>query len=219
MRKADAAPELFGVGWKVPYLHVDPADLGREYAHLIRINSQSGKGGCAWVLQQDYGLDLPKAMHPELGAAMQRFSDRVGREVTAAELYRVFREEFVEPGGPYDMVGYWPRPDRDDPTLVHGELRMRIEGVERKVIADGNGPVSAFVHAIRKLGAPAFSVPDYDEQAIGEGEDAQAVAYVPLRFEGGRTLYGVGMDTNIDQAAVRAVVAALNRGARERGRG
>jgi len=211
MHRAGEVGERFGMGWKVPYLHVDPADLGRRYERLIRINSQSGKGGIAWVLEQDHGLEIPKAMHAELGAAVQRFSDKVRREVSGAEVYQVFLDEFVNPAGPYELVGYWPRPDDTDPTQIHGEVRIRVDGLEKRVTADGNGPVSAFVSAIRKTGAAGFHVEDYDEQALGKGADARAVAYVPLRRDNGEVLFGVGTDTNIDQAAVRAIIAGLNR--------
>jgi 2-isopropylmalate synthase len=211
MHRLEEAPTKFHAQWKVPYLHVDPADLGRKFERLIRINSQSGKGGVAWVLEQDYGLDIPKAMHPELGAAVQAYSDEVGREISGEEVYRIFEEEFVRPAGPYELIGYWPRPDEKDPTQIHGEVRLRVDGVEKKAAADGNGPVSAFVHALEKLGASGFAVEDYHEQAVGKGADAIAVAYVPLRLPDNGILFGVGRDTNIDQAAIRAIVAGLNR--------
>jgi 2-isopropylmalate synthase len=209
--KLDEATEVFGVRWKVPYLHIDPADLGREYKGLIRINSQSGKGGVAWILEKEFGLETPRSMHPQIGQAVQRLSDRLGREVTAEEVYQAFEDEFVNPDGPYALVGYWPRPDDSDPTQIHGEVRMRIDGAEKSVTADGNGPVSAFVQAVRKLVPIDFNVEDYHEQAIGRGADARAMAYVPLELDDGRTVFGVGSDTNIDQAAVRAIVAGLNR--------
>ena len=205
------APQLFGSGWKVPYLHIDPADIGRKYEGLIRINSQSGKGGVVWVLEQDYGIEPPRDMHAEIGRAVQKLSDTLGREITSQEVYDMFMGEFVRPEGPYQLVGYWPRPDDTDPTQIHGEVRMKVNGAERKVVGDGNGPVSAFVNCMNQLGPPTFCVDDYHEQAIGKGADARALAYVPLSLQDGRTVYGVGEDTNIDQAAVRAIVAGLNR--------
>jgi 2-isopropylmalate synthase len=211
MLDREATPPEARGRWYVPYLHMDPADLGRRYEGLIRINSQSGKGGVAWVLDQDYGLKLPKAMHPEAGAAVQRLADRLGREITSQEVHHVFMDEFVNPKGPYELLAYWPRPDEQNPTQIHGEVRVRVSGEERAARADGNGPVSAFVHALHTLGAPAFSIDDYEEQALGKGADALAVAYVPLKLDDGRVLFGVGMDTNIDQAAIRAIVAGLNR--------
>jgi 2-isopropylmalate synthase len=214
MHKLEEASEKFGVGWKVPYLHIDPADLGRRYERLIRINTQSGKGGIAWVLEQDYGLKTPKAMHPDIGAVIQRFADEVRREVTSSEVYGLFRQEFITPDGPYELVGYWPRPDEGDPTQIHGEIKVKVRGVEKAVMADGNGPISAFVHGMHEVCDVGFTIDDYDEQAVGKGADAQAVAYVPLTFDSGEVLYGVGTDTNIDQAAVRAIIAGLNRMAR-----
>jgi len=217
MHRREEAARVFGVGWKVPYLHVDPADLGRRFERLIRINSQSGKGGVAWVLEQDYGLELPKPMHPEVREVVQKFCDEVGREVTSQEVYQLFLDEFVNPKGPYELVGYWPRPDETDPTRIHGEVRVKVRGEEKHITADGNGPISAFVHAMRKLGAAGFTIEDYDEQAVGRGADAVAVAYVPLKLDEDGVVFGVGTDTNIDQAAVRAIVAGLNRVARRRG--
>jgi len=211
MHARQQAAEKFGVGWKVPYLHVDPSDLGRKYERLIRINSQSGKGGIAWVLEQDYGVQLPKAMEPEIRNAVQTLADAEEREISSEEVYEIFQTEFVNPEGPYELVGYWPRPDETDPTQIHGQIRIKVDGVEKEVTADGNGPISAFVHGMRALGAGGFAVEDYHEQAIGKGADARAVAYVPLKLESGKTVFGVGTDTNIDQAAVRAIVAGLNR--------
>ncbi len=211
MQQLGEAAMRFGMAWKVPYLHVDPTDYGREFERLIRINSQSGKGGIAWVLEQDYGLHLPRPMHPEIGRAVQALSDRVGREVSSEEVHQVFMDEFVHPHGPYELIGYWPRPDENDPSLVHGEVKLMVRGERKAARADGNGPISAFVHALRSLGISGFAVDDYDEQAVGHGADATAYCYVPLKMDDGSVLFGVGTHTNIDQAAAYAIVAALNR--------
>ncbi|MBN1257516.1 MAG: 2-isopropylmalate synthase [Planctomycetes bacterium] len=214
MHKRTEAGKHFGVGWKVPYLHIDPSDLGQTFQELIRINSQSGKGGAAWVLENDFGISPPKAMHPDLGAIVQKYSDQVSREILPQEIWELFNKEFVNPKGPYELVKYWPRPDETDPTCIHGELCMRINGEEKTEIADGNGPISAFVHALKALNIGNFRLEDFDEEAVGKGADAVAYAYVPLEFDNGRTVWGVGTDTNIDQAAVKAIVAALNRAAK-----
>lgn len=211
VHKLSEAPDRFGMGWKVPYLHVDPADLGRKFERLIRINSQSGKGGIAWVLEQDFGIEVPKAMQPDLSRYVQAYSESVGREISSDEVHTVFQNEFVSPAGPYELVGYWPRPDDADPTFIHGEVKVKLDGVEKTVVADGNGPISAFVNAIKTVGDVDFSVDDYHEQAIGKGADAQALAYVPLKLTGNGVIFGVGADSNIDQAAVHAIVAGLNR--------
>jgi len=214
MHKLDAAGEKFGMGWKVPYLHIDPVDLGRRFERMIRINSQSGKGGIAWVLEQDYGIEIPKAMQPELGHFVQKYSEEVGREISSEEVHSVFQDEFVSPQGPYTLVGYWPRPDEKDPSFIHGEVKIRVKGEERVAQADGNGPISAFVNALRKLVDIDFSVDDYHEQAVGKGADAQAMAYVPIKLSDHRTVFGVGVDSNINQAAIRAIIVGLNRIAR-----
>ncbi len=211
MHRLPEAPDKFGMGWKVPYLHVDPSDLGRKFERLIRINSQSGKGGVDWVLEQDYGLKIPKNMLPELGSKVQKYSDEAGREVSGEELYRIFEEEFINPKGPFRLVGYWPRPDDKNPTSIHGEIKMEVDGIVKEISADGNGPISAFVSGIRKLGISGFIVEDYYEQAIGSTANAQAMAYVPIKTESEEIFFGVGTDTNIDQAAVQAIVAGLNR--------
>ena len=211
IHKLPEAPERFGMAWKVPYLHIDPADLGRRFERLIRINSQSGKGGIAWVLEQDYDIEVPKAMQPELSKYVQAYSESVGREISSEEVHAIFQSEFVSPEGPYELVGYWPRPDDKDPTFIHGEVKVKVDGEEKKVVADGNGPISAFVNAINQIVDVDFTVDDYHEQAIGKGADAQALAYVPLKLAGNGVIFGVGADSNIDQAAVRAIVAGLNR--------
>ncbi len=211
VHKLAEAPECFGMGWKVPYLHIDPADVGRKFERLIRINSQSGKGGIAWVLEQDFGIEIPKAMQPELGKYVQAYSESVGREITGDEVHTIFQNEFVSPEGPYELIGYWPRPDDNDPTFIHGEVKVKVDGEEKVVEADGNGPISAFVNAIRKVIDVDFCVDDYHEQAVGKGADAQALAYVPLKLADDGVIFGVGADSNINQAAVRAIVAGLNR--------
>jgi 2-isopropylmalate synthase len=211
VHKLAEAPDRFGMGWKVPYLHIDPADIGRKFERLIRINSQSGKGGIAWVLEQDFGIEIPKTMQSELSQYVQVYSESVGREISSDEVHTIFQNEFVSPEGPYELVGYWPRPDDEDPTFIHGEVKVKVGGKEMTVEADGNGPISAFVNAVKQVVEIDFSVDDYHEQAIGKGADAQAQAYVPLKLAGNSVIFGVGADSNIDQAAVRAIVAGLNR--------
>jgi 2-isopropylmalate synthase len=209
--KKDQAGEKFGMGWKVPYLHVDPEDMGREFERLIRINSQSGKGGVAWVLEHEYGIKAPKAMHPEIGKEVQKYSDEVGREISSEEVYTLFEKCFVNPEGRYELVNYWPRPDDSSPTLIHGEVKIMINGKEEKISSEGNGPVSAFVNCLRQIEVNEFKVDNFEEQAIGHGADAIAMAYVPIKLGDGATIWGVGKDTNIDQAAIKAIIAGLNR--------
>ena len=211
MKKLQEAPKLFGQSWKVPYLHIDPNDIGRKYEKLIRINSQSGKGGVSWVLEQDYDIELPKKIQLELSNYVQKFSEKVQREVSSNEVYEIFLDNFVNPLGNYKLIGYWPRPDDKDPTFIHGEVHIEIDNELHKIKSDGNGPISAFVGAIRQLIDLEFVVENYHEQSVGKGADAKALAIVPLKIKNSHEIYGIGIDSNIDQAAVRAIVSCLNR--------
>lgn len=202
--------------WRVPYLHVDPADFGRGYEELVRLTSQSGKGGAAWVLERRFGIKLPPFALPVLGAAAQAELEAKGGEMTPDALFRVFYRALVEPEGPYQLVGYWPNPDPGNPYLVHGVARVRVDGVETETRADGNGPVSAFTQAFQKIVPETFSIADYHEQALDRGEDARALSCVALSFADGSRECGVGINTNITQATAHAVIAAVNRRASAR---
>jgi 2-isopropylmalate synthase len=214
MHRRGEAAEKFGMGWKVPYLHIDPADVGRQYEDLIRINSQSGKGGIAWVLEQEHHITVPRPMQPELGQAVQHVSDQAGRELNSQEIYDAFVAAFLDPPGPLAMEGYWPRPDDENPTWIHGELRLRIDGQTRTLTGQGNGPIDAFVKCLEPI-QPGLSICDYHEDTMGSGADAMAMAFLQLAFKDGEKLFGAGCDTNINQAAARAILAACNRHARK----
>lgn len=200
--------EHFGA-WKIPYLHISPQDIGRSFERFIRINSQSGKGGVAHVLEAEYGIRLPRPMLVDLAGHVQRFADEAGREVDVKEVYEIFRREYMR-AGPLRIVNYWPNPDRDNPSHIHGEVHVDLDGVGHKLNGEGIGPVSAFVNAIAPLDIPSFTLEDYEEDAIGTGADAQAMAFVRLRRVDHGDCFGAGTGGNIDQAAVRAVVAAVN---------
>ncbi len=204
------ASELFGVEWKVPYLHVDPADLGRSYERIIRINSQSGKGGAAYVLEHEFGIIPPKVMHPELGQAVQRLADATGAEVSAADLLAVFRREFMEVQGPYELRQLRREGDREDGT-VHVEAIVAVDGREHAVAGEGNGPISALANALRATpGMVEFRLDDFVEQSLGHTADATAMAYVSVVAKDVKH-FGVGEHANIDRAAAAALLAALNR--------
>ena len=197
--------------WRMPYLHVDPADFGWGYEQLVRLNSQSGKGGAAWLLERHFGIKLPPALLPELGRAVQAALDITGGELSPEALYRLFHNEFVEPPGRYALLGYWPNPDPHNPYLVHGVARLRIDGTEVETRADGNGPVSAFIQALQKVVPQNFTLSSYHEQALDSGENARALSCVELAFADGSGACGVGVNTNITQATAHAVIAAVNR--------
>ena len=197
--------------WEVPYLPIDPADVGRTYEAVIRVNSQSGKGGIAFLLERDYGLSLPRLLQIEFSQVVQAITDESGKELSAADIHVAFQREYIAPAAPLAYVDH-----RASHGSAHGALeqltaRLVIDGVETLLTGTGNGPVDAFVQALREGIGADIHVLAYHEHATGTGEDATAVAYVQLRA-GTRPVYGVGLDPNIVTATLKAVVAALNRG-------
>jgi 2-isopropylmalate synthase len=202
--------DRFG-GWKIPYLHIDPADIGRSYEKFIRINSQSGKGGIAHVLEAEYGIRLPRNLLIDFSRHVQAMADVSAREINATEVWSLFKKLYAEQDGPLHLVKYWPRPNADDPSRIDGEVHAEYQGQQHTLQASGGGPISAFVKAVRQLPLPEFSLEDYEEDAIGKSADAEAVTFVRLEDKDKKSWYGVGFGANIDQAAVRAITAALNR--------
>ncbi len=211
--KQKEAQELFGVGWKMPYLHIDPADVGRTYEKLIRINSQSGKGGIVYVLEHDFGLHPPKNMHPDIGAAVQRYTDKKGDEIDASELINVFREEFIDVKGSLELIKYTRVEANETNDNVQVRLTIMLNGEEKSVTGTGNGPISATVHAIRDVAKIYdFTLEDFSERTLGGTADAKAIAYVGIRRKSDNALfYGAGEHSNIDQAAILALFTAVNK--------
>ena len=196
--------------WEVPYLPIDPADVGRTYEAVIRVNSQSGKGGIAYLLERDYGLALPRLLQIEFSQVVQAITDATGRELTSADLHAAFRREYVEPGAPIAYIDHRTGHAGAHGAVEHLTARLAVDGIETILSGSGNGPVDAFVDALREgLGAD-IHVLAYHEHATGTGEDATAVAYVQLRA-GERSIYGVGLDPNIVSATLRAVTSAVDR--------
>jgi 2-isopropylmalate synthase len=196
--------------WGVPYLTIDPQDIGRSYEAIIRINSQSGKGGVAYVLDREHGFDLPKSMHPQVGKRIYDLADELGRELTTDEIREAFFAEFVNISTPLDVVDY---------ELIHhvrerGEVQCQATIVlygERKAIEGiGNGPINAFVHALEGAGLKNFKVTDYRSHAVRGGSDASAASYVQVQHEDGRLLWGGGVDPSIEMAGLKALVTAWN---------
>jgi 2-isopropylmalate synthase len=194
--------------WDVPYLTVDPADLGREYREVIRVNSQSGKGGVAFLLEDKFGIELPKEMQREFGPIANDAVDRLGREVTAEELKAMFWREYIEQNKPWTLKSFGATP-------VNGSFECRADVVRNgsplSISGRGNGPIAAFVHALNAAGAPKFEVAYYKEHALASGEEASAIAYIQIRQPDGRTRWGAGVHTNIELASILAVLSALNR--------
>ncbi|MFA5354049.1 MAG: 2-isopropylmalate synthase [Thermodesulfovibrionales bacterium] len=196
--------------WEVPYLPIDPSDVGRSYESIIRINSQSGKGGVAWVMESEYGFQLPKPMHPEFGAVVQAISDRTGKEVMPAMIREAFEREYLLADSPISFIGSEVDRKAAD-SVVEVIATVGINGSEKKIAGRGNGPIDAFSHALRDGLGIEFRLVSYHEHAMGTGSDSKAAAYIQIEDEKGRTHFGVGVDTNIDIASFRAIISSLNR--------
>lgn len=197
--------------WEVPYLPLDPADVGRGYAAVIRVNSQSGKGGVAYLLERDYGLVLPRRLQIEFSPIVQAVADRTGKELSPADIRAVFEDEYLTQSGPYEIVGYRTLPDRRVRGQRNITATIRVNGVEREISGVGNGPVDAFLNALGQVGGNDIRLVDYSEHAIGHGADAAAAAYIEIVVNGGDALFGAGTDTNIVMASLRAITSAVNR--------
>ncbi|MBB4097078.1 2-isopropylmalate synthase [Sphingomonas kyeonggiensis] len=195
--------------WDVPYLPIDPKDLGRDYEAVIRVNSQSGKGGVAWVIEQDKGLKLPKRMQADFSRHVQALADETSRELNAADIWGRFEQTYL-PGDKDRFV----LEDYEETGAAGSRVfvgRIAVDGETRSISGRGNGLISGVIDALAGTTGPALDVVDYSEHAIGHGADAQAAAYVECRTPDGRTVFGVGIDADIATASVRAVLSAANR--------
>ncbi|MEA4813850.1 MAG: alpha-isopropylmalate synthase regulatory domain-containing protein, partial [Oscillospiraceae bacterium] len=199
--------------WEVPYLPIDPADVGRQYEPIIRINSQSGKGGAAFVMSHNFGFDIPKAMQTEFGHIVQVETDRVGKELPAERIYELFKEAYIDAKKPYELVKHSFSESTDENGKSHVVFRgtLRHTDTTFDVIGEGNGPIDAFFNAIHGQKMDRFTFVDYKEHAISVGSDSMAVAYILLRDDKGRDVFGVGIDHNINLAPLRGILSAINR--------
>ncbi|MFP4377712.1 MAG: 2-isopropylmalate synthase [Spirochaetales bacterium] len=197
--------------WKVPYLHIDPKDIGRTYESIVRVNSQSGKGGVAYVMSREFGFEMPKAMHAEMGAIINKVADQLGRELSTNEIYEAFNKEYLNTDAPIEIVGTRFEYVNDDPRVVACRATIKHDGKRIEVEGQGNGPISAFAHAIKKQGLQEATLTDFHEHSIGTGAETEAVAYIQIEVPGGLRFWGAGVDTNIDLAGTKALVSAINR--------
>ena len=209
--------EYFQQGWKIPYLHIDPADLGRAYEKLIRINSQSGKGGVVYVLEHDFGIYPPKQMHPEIGSAVQAYADAKGDEINVNEVFQVFEDRFVNIKGRYKLESFKRNFDVDvGDDGICMIVNITIDDEPYCLHGCGNGPISALVHALRESEEVInFKLDDFSEKTLGHDADAAAIAFIGVRLDDGSMVYGAGRDSNIDRAAAYALFSALNRADRK----
>lgn len=198
--------------WEVPYLPICPADIGRQYEPIIRINSQSGKGGAAFIMHHRFGYILPKGMHPEFGVAVKREADRLGVELTSEQIMELFKREYLLVDRPYQLVSH----SISDMSGAGGDSAsfngvLRCHGLDSEISGSGNGPIDAFFDALGQSGLTGYRFVGYSEHAVGEGSDAKAVAYIELRTPDNRNVHGVGTDANINLASIKGVLCAVNR--------
>ncbi len=201
--------------WEVPYLPIDPTDVGRTYEAVIRINSQSGKGGIAYVVEKDYGMNLPRRLQIEFSQVVQAIADDTGKELAPAAIWTAFQREYLGAGEPYSFVEHRDGPAGRAAASHRLTATIRYHGRERIIAGAGNGPIDAFVDAMRRHCGVDIKLVDYHEHAIGAGANATAVSYVEIRTSSGNTVFGVGMHGNIVTASLQAVLSAVNRALRQ----
>jgi 2-isopropylmalate synthase len=200
--------KISGAPWDVPYLTIDPADIGREYREVIRVNSQSGKGGVAYLLETEFGIELPKDMQREFGPIANDAVDKLGREVSGAELKAMFWKEYVERNSPWQLSGFETESKNG---VVKCRAKLLRDGQPVEFSGEGNGPLAALVHGFSQVGVAKFEISNYSEHALSSGETAAAISYIQIKTAAGKTKWGAGVDTNIELASVKAVLGALNR--------
>ncbi len=209
-READLAADP-DAKWNMPYLPIDPMDVGRNYEAVIRVNSQSGKGGISYLLQSEYGIDLPRRLQIEFSQVVQKVMDDTGREMTADDIWNIFDAEYISRDTPYRYIAHKLAEDSARPDAVEVYAEVRIDGDVHRAKGVGNGPIDAFVAAIAEEIHAPVRVMDYHEHSIGQGANATAITYIEMRVGDGPTLHGVGMDSNIVTASFKAILSGLNR--------
>jgi len=197
--------------WEIPYLPIAPADIGRQYEPIIRINSQSGKGGAAFVMQNNFGYILPKEMHPEFGSIVKAECDRLGREISAQELFDLFRSNYIDIQQKFKLGRYSFTELSGEPSEVEFRGSVVCDGVEHNISGKGNGPIDAFFKALKLVGIENYEFVSYHQHAISSGSDSKAVTYIGLKRPDGKTVFGVGISSNINKASILGVLCAVNR--------
>ncbi len=198
--------------WEVPYLPIDPRDLGRSYEAVVRVNSQSGKGGVAFLLESNHGMRLPRRLQIEFSKQIQQVTESTGLEITSDAIFEQFSCEYLSRVSPIELISYQPVSDSQVDSEHDIAFRVKVDGTERTIHGSGNGPIASLVNALAKRLDLALQVVDFSEHAVGVGADAGAVAYVEVEADADReTLFGAGRHTNITTASLLAVISALNR--------
>jgi 2-isopropylmalate synthase len=194
--------------WEVPYLPIDPSDVGRTYEDIIRINSQSGKGGVAYILEKNFGYQLPKAMHPEIGKLVQALSDKEGRELSNDEIFKVLQNNYFKNEEHISFIDCSLSSKSSTSTC---ELTYKMNGKEITSIGEGNGPIDATKNALMKEYPNKFSIKSYSEHSCGDKSTAKAIAYIEIQTENTLSCFGMGADNDIATASIKALFCAVNR--------
>ncbi|WP_430468875.1 2-isopropylmalate synthase [Vreelandella titanicae] len=194
--------------WDVPYLPIDPLDVGRSYEAVIRVNSQSGKGGVSYLLEQEHGIELPRRLSIEFSQVIQEVAERTGREITSQMIYQAFSDEYLEQRVPFALVNHRLSSEPDSPKVTLDAV-IEESGTRQTLKGEGNGPLAAFVKALAAAGHDVEII-DYHEHSRGQGADAEAIAYVEVRIDG-KAVFGVGNDESITSASMKGVLSAINR--------
>ncbi len=197
--------------WEVPYLPIDPVDLGRTYEAVIRVNSQSGKGGVAYIMKTEYHLDLPRPLQIEFSKSIQVITDETGKEILPEDMWNSFETQYLKANQPYEIVEYRQEPDSASDEMCVMTATIRDNGAEKSIQGSGNGPIAAFMNALQRDCGVHMRVVDYYEHAIGHGSDAAAVSYVEVENQMGQSTFGVGIHPNIVSSSLRACITAVNR--------
>lgn len=208
--KQQQITKFFG-GWKMPYFNIPPEELGKSYQDAIRITSQSGKGGLAFILEGAEGITLPEGMLREFSLKVQRITDAEGAELTPQRLSGVLRSEYVRVDAPIKLLNFWPRPAPEHPSTINAEVHVQFQGQPWTLAGTGEGPVSAFAAALRQLPLPEFHLERYDEHALGSSVNAESISIVAISNARQEIFYGLGFGINIVQGAAEAILSALNR--------
>lgn len=197
--------------WEVPYVPLDPEDIGREFEGIIRINSQSGKGGVAFVMEREFGCHLPRQMQPEFSAVVQRVSDASGDEIAPSTVWAIFSDTYLRNAGRFQFMEFKSLPAEVGAETCKAELGVRIDGAASVLTGWGNGPIDACRNALIRAGCAPFRIANYIEHARTAGSDAEAVAFIQVEMSSGRFVWGAGIHGNIETASIRALLSAVNR--------
>ena len=194
--------------WEVPYLPIDPADLGRTYEAVVRINSQSGKGGVAFLLEKDHGVSLPRRLQISMSQKIQKIADETGKEISTSEIWEIFHTNFVMPKSGHSFKNYSLKTSDVSDVSDHIKAEIEIDGKNHEISGSGNGPIDAFVNALNQKLSIDIKVSDYHQSAISSGSDAQAAAYIELQ-KGDKTSWGVGINPNTTKASFEAIIVGV----------